>query len=473
MQKEISPALHLAWEVFVQDVAPSYTPEGVGEFQKFIQYENMMQKYQNKELFFFGAFERNVLVGMIAANKEGHICLFFVKKENQGHGIGRALFRAICNYCVQVYGVNLITVNAAPGSVEKYRRFGMIQVREEEEKHGIRSIPMELQVINSRQFTQPKQTSKGVIIAAVVLGAVLLIGAIAGMIALSVNIYKGIVEESVTIEIPADEEEFPDSVEPKEDFAEEEETQEEDATGIEAISPYIDENLSYEIEEEIYTNPEQAGQTVYLDLKVKYPKLSGLDSKVADEINEIIKECAMKTVDEIYLNPSDEMKEKVLEEDYPVLVSYVEYKVCYANDEFISIMFQDDNFKGSTEEYNSDLRTINIRLEDGKVYEVKDIIEIDNAFIDEWLQVMQEETGDSSFLSELSRKEMKKALSGDSMDDVYVVNFFVSDGEIEIGFDLNYPDDSSAYSQYAWVTAPFEFTNINKYALDSSFWNDL
>ena len=36
-----------------------------------------------------------------------------------------------------------------------------------------------------------------------------------------------------------------------------------------------------------------------------------------------------KTVEEIYLNPSDEIKEKVIGAQMPVLVSYVTYKVTY------------------------------------------------------------------------------------------------------------------------------------------------
>ena len=41
-QQEILPALHLVWEVFAEETAPRYTPEGVAEFQKFIKYENLL-----------------------------------------------------------------------------------------------------------------------------------------------------------------------------------------------------------------------------------------------------------------------------------------------------------------------------------------------------------------------------------------------------------------------------------------------
>ena len=37
MQQEILEALHLTWDVFAEDVAPAYTPEGVAQFQEFIK----------------------------------------------------------------------------------------------------------------------------------------------------------------------------------------------------------------------------------------------------------------------------------------------------------------------------------------------------------------------------------------------------------------------------------------------------
>ena len=62
-QHEILPALHLIWEVFAEDVAPAYTPEGVAHFQEFIKYDNISDMYQKGEITFFGAFEGNAVKG--------------------------------------------------------------------------------------------------------------------------------------------------------------------------------------------------------------------------------------------------------------------------------------------------------------------------------------------------------------------------------------------------------------------------
>ncbi|MEI3219434.1 MAG: hypothetical protein V8S08_07355 [Lachnoclostridium sp.] len=56
-EQDILPALHLTWEVFAADVAPTYPPEGVAEFQKFIKYENILPLVRNGEMVFFGAWE--------------------------------------------------------------------------------------------------------------------------------------------------------------------------------------------------------------------------------------------------------------------------------------------------------------------------------------------------------------------------------------------------------------------------------
>ena len=476
-QQELIPALQLTWDVFVADVVPSYSTEGVEEFQKFIRFENIAQMHRNKELIFFGAFEKNEILGVIAGKKDGHITLFFVKKDMQGHGIGKMLFHTYCDYCFKVYGVSKITVNAAPDSVEKYLHLGMYKTGEEEVRSGIRSVPLEMNLLTSNRYQKPKKTSKGAIIAAVAVGILLLLAVIFGAITLIRNLYDEFVytETEEIWEYPEDgSDDWSEYIMPYDEGMDgSSENGTEELSGIDAIEAYIDEDISYEISEEIYTAPEQETQNPYIEFQVKYPQLNGLDTKAAEEINETIKECALKTVDEIYENPSQEIKEKVLSADTPVLVSYVEYKVCYANDDFISIVFQDESYQGTTTDYHCNLRTLNISLEDGNVYEVKDIVKVDKKFVKEWLEVMRSETGDSEFLSELSEKEMMKALKGDSLDGEYVANFFVADGKIEIGFDLNYSDDSSANSQYAWVTAPFELNKIHKYASDSSFWDDL
>ena len=157
-EQEILPALHLVWEVFAADTAPQYTPEGVGEFQNFIKYEQILPMVRGGGITFFGAFEEQEMTGVLALLSTGQIALFFVKKEWQGKGIGRMLFQAAYNYCARKLMVRRITVQAIPSAVEKYRHLGMQPEGGEVTENGMVFVPMELFVIAG--LVQPVKRKK-------------------------------------------------------------------------------------------------------------------------------------------------------------------------------------------------------------------------------------------------------------------------------------------------------------------------
>ena len=198
--------------------------------------------------------------------------------------------------------------------------------------------------------------------------------------------------------------------------------------------------------------------------------IDGLEKEVEEKVNKLLEDCAMESVKELYLEPSDELKEKIIISEYPMITSYVRYKVCYASEELLSVAFEDMSFRGSYADYSENLRTVNIDLRDGTVYQMKDIVKLDNKFLSLWLDKMREEAEDQSFFSELDRREIREALAGNSMDGVYVVNFFLDSDGINIGFDLNYKEDFSYNAGYEWFVVPFERSEIEKYASDSKFW---
>lgn len=67
-EQELLPALHLVWEVFAEEVAPSYSPEGVEKFRNFIKYDNICPMFRRGEILFFGAFEDNELKGTMLSD---------------------------------------------------------------------------------------------------------------------------------------------------------------------------------------------------------------------------------------------------------------------------------------------------------------------------------------------------------------------------------------------------------------------
>lgn len=465
-QEEILPALHLAWEVYAQDVIPNSTPEAIRAFQDYIRYENISMSVNQKRLTIFGAFDNAELCGTIAISADGQLTLFFVKKDWQGKGIGRMLFQTAYNYCVQRAGVRQITVKAAPETVERYRHLGLQVAGGEIEEYGRRYVPMETFAIPG--LVQPvKKHGKAPVIIGIIVGILL----IAGLIIAGYSLFNGIkdiVQSSVAEkEDSYDDDDFYDDYD-DDDYSDTGES------GINAIDAYIADDITYEINEETYNYGGENNSSTVIDFYVTYPSVSGLkDASVEQKINELLENCAMQTVDEIYLNPSQEIKDRVINAGMPTLVSYVNSKVCYADQEFISVVFEDYCYKGSEEYFEVHLRTLNINLTDGTVYQVKDIVNLTDSFLNDWSHAMQEEAESTEFLDELDQNERKEALEGNSQDGVYIVNFFVSADKIEIGFDLNYPDDSPDDQGYAWVTAPMEIKDLRDYAADSNFWNVL
>lgn len=478
--RELIPALHLVWDVFVEDVAPSYTQQGVAEFQEFVKYENMNRMYQNHEMILWGAYEDTQLCGMIAVMKNGHICLFFVKKEWQGKGVGKMLYQTVYNYCAQQLRVDRITVNATPASVDKYRHLGMQIEEPEQEVNGIRFVPMGVFVTMGMVQSATPKKSTAIIIAAVA-GIILVLIIIMSVFFLARAVYYGAypLEEHFRdysgeyYDAPRDGgffDEYDDYGSFDDGYGNGSGSQ---VPGLETIEAYEEPNLSYEIKEDAYEFQDEEKQSTLIAFQVHYPQLSSSAGTDYTKVNEAIKRCAMATVDEIYTNPSEEVKENVLKSEIPVLVSIVTYKVCYASEDFLSIGFQDEHAKGDYNLYNSDLRTINIGLKDGKIYTVKDIVSLDDSFMKEFLDEMRDEAQNDAFLSELSMDEMKNTLDGDSMGGIYTANFFVTNDGIEIGYDLNYPADDTHDLGYIWVTAPFDFKKIEPYIIDEDFWNCL
>ena len=121
-----------------------------------------------------------------------------------------------------------------------------------------------------------------------------------------------------------------------------------------------------------------------MQFDVKYPQITGVEGENIDKINEMLKDCAMSTVNTLYLAPSDSMKEKMLEESNPFLGSLVTYKVSYAGEDFISVAFNDIYYAGNTSAQYCDLRTRNIRISDAKQFEVADIVDLSDAFMHDW-----------------------------------------------------------------------------------------
>ena len=127
-------ALQLVKEVFMEFEAPDYCDEGIADFMHAISDESYLNMHS-----FYGAYQDNKLVGVIATrNEHHHIGLLFVDKCYQRKGVGRQLILHI----LTLKDDEPITVNASPYGHEFYRKLGFVDTNEEQITNGVRYYPM-------------------------------------------------------------------------------------------------------------------------------------------------------------------------------------------------------------------------------------------------------------------------------------------------------------------------------------------
>ncbi len=85
-------ALELCWRVFLQYEAP----EGVEAFR-----QSLNDKERNRRLHFYGAFDRETLVGVLSMREPQYISDFFVEVAYHGRGIGRSLTLIYQHYTLE------------------------------------------------------------------------------------------------------------------------------------------------------------------------------------------------------------------------------------------------------------------------------------------------------------------------------------------------------------------------------------
>jgi ribosomal protein S18 acetylase RimI-like enzyme len=137
---KISKALQLVWNVFEEFVAYQYCAEGVREFQNYIENGPIEQLLDNSEMMMWGCFHNNKITGIIATKSSNHISLLFVDKNYQRQGIARALYQKFTENCSK--DCSEISVNSSPNAVETYKRLGFVATDTEQQKNGIRFVPM-------------------------------------------------------------------------------------------------------------------------------------------------------------------------------------------------------------------------------------------------------------------------------------------------------------------------------------------
>ena len=135
----------LVLSVFDAMVAPGFSRQGRKTFHDFVSRFAFSRRPQ--ERFALAALRQGELVGVIEVLEGHHVALFFVSPKLQGRGIGGALMRRAVEKCrTDAPGLDAVTVNSSPNAVEAYGRMGFTPTGEEQEKDGIRFVPMALDI---------------------------------------------------------------------------------------------------------------------------------------------------------------------------------------------------------------------------------------------------------------------------------------------------------------------------------------
>ena len=132
---DLPRALDLVWKVFLEFEAPNYEEEGIEEFNRSINNKEWISKKK-----FYGYYDNDKLLGVLATNSINHISLLFVDGKYHKHGIGKKLFEHI----KMMNDTGFFTVNSSICGHNFYKRIGFIDVDCEQCVHGIRFFPMRL-----------------------------------------------------------------------------------------------------------------------------------------------------------------------------------------------------------------------------------------------------------------------------------------------------------------------------------------
>ena len=136
LNNEKDKAVLFAKKVYIECKDESYSEQGIETFCNFVNNKKITKSFK-----VYGAFEDNVLKGLIATDRrKRHINLFFVDKSSQAKGIGKKLMSIV----IDDNENSFITVNSSRYAVPIYEKLGFIKTEEEKEQDGLKFTPMKL-----------------------------------------------------------------------------------------------------------------------------------------------------------------------------------------------------------------------------------------------------------------------------------------------------------------------------------------
>lgn len=91
------------------------------------------------------------IIATIALRDLSHVYHFFVHPEAQGQGLGRRLWRCLLDFVAAYNETGALTVNASLVARDMYAHFGFVVTDQVQEMHGLRYLPMRLDLPVAKQ----------------------------------------------------------------------------------------------------------------------------------------------------------------------------------------------------------------------------------------------------------------------------------------------------------------------------------
>lgn len=141
-QSEWVPAMKLIWRTFLEYDGKDYTQEGIRSFFEFITDDDLYRSFLKGDYQMMVALREGEIVGVGSVRNRNHLSLLFVDGAHHRKGVGSALLNCLCDYLKKEAGERCMSLRAAPGAVEFYKKLGFRIVRPETEYAGIRVTAM-------------------------------------------------------------------------------------------------------------------------------------------------------------------------------------------------------------------------------------------------------------------------------------------------------------------------------------------
>ena len=211
-------------------------------------------------------------------------------------------------------------------------------------------------------------------------------------------------------------------------------------------------------------------------LTVEYPQIRDANPKLQDKINEALYDTAMDRVNYWHLSPDDEVKD--FQQNFSIFCSDVKVGVPFHSQYLLSANYHELYSAGNPVWYTMITeRAVNVDLFTGEIYELGDIITIDEEFMKLWCDAALEKYDD---LLERDRVEREIFLSwfldeDEEMKELYQFsNFFypTQDGTFIIGLTYD-PRPAAIHAVEPWdvtLSVELDADRLTPFRTESEFW---